>query len=157
MPSTWGQGLPKEQNKHLAENGRHIYKFMNSVLSPQERTVTVLAYRVDLNSTRRTILEHLKSKFQGLVVGCLLAFTEMNGKTSKKCDYTRDGFSWRICLREKRLVRTWISNGLTECAKMRTAIKLLVPDQTLVDIVRDKMETHLVYILCSADAIYTNI
>jgi len=40
---------------------------------------------------------------------------------------------------------------------MRTAIKLLVPDQTLVDIVRDKMETHLVYILCSADAIYTNI
>jgi len=48
MLSTWGQGLSKEQKKHLAENGRHIYNFMNAVLSPHERDV--LAYRSDLTN-----------------------------------------------------------------------------------------------------------
>ena len=153
MSSTWGQGLSKEQKKHLAENGRHIYNFMNAVLSPHERDV--LAYRGDLNSTRRTITEQLKNKTQRLVVGCLFAFTEMNGIKSKKYDYTRDGFTWRTCLGEKGLARTSISNCLMECGKQGSAIKLLVPDPTMVDLVKVNMEVHLVYTLCSANAIYT--
>jgi len=91
---------------------------MNVVLSPHERDV--LAYRGDLNSTRRTITEQFKNKTQKLVGGCLFAFTEMNGIKSNTYDYTRDGFTWRTCLS-----------------------------------VKVNMEAHLVYTLCSADAIYT--
>jgi len=36
-----------------------------------------------------------------------------------------------------------------------SAIKLLVPDPTMVDLVKVNMEVHLVYTLCSANAIYT--